>query len=63
MTLLWLALGALLCPMTLGTCMFVAHEGLLYRSRGTCVYTPWKNIEDVEKNDGRVFGRAFALAP
>lgn len=55
MTLLWLALGVLLCPITLGTCMFVAPEGLLYRSMGTCVYTPWKNIEDVEKKTMGLF--------
>lgn len=48
-TLILLGVGTLLCPMTLGTCILVAPEGLLYRSMGTCVYTPWNNIEGVEK--------------
>ncbi len=48
-SLFLLALGALWCLTTWGTWILVAPEGLLYRSPGTCVYTPWKNIEDVEK--------------
>lgn len=48
-SLVLLSLGGLLCLLTLSTCMITAPEGLLYRSMGTCVYTPWKNIEEVEK--------------
>lgn len=48
-SLFMLLLGGLLSLLTLGTCILVAPEGLLYRSMGTCVYTPWANIEDVEK--------------
>jgi hypothetical protein len=49
LSLFMLALGGLLCLTTVNTSIFVAPEGLLYRSMGTCVYTPWKNIVDVEK--------------
>jgi len=35
-----LALGALLCLVTVNTFILTAPEGLLYSSSGTCVYTP-----------------------
>ncbi len=43
-----LALGALLCLVTVNTFMLTASEGLLYSSSGTCVYTPWRNVGEVE---------------
>lgn len=44
-----LIIGGLLCLLTLNASIFVAPEGLLYCGMGTCVYTPWNNIEDTEK--------------
>ena len=33
---------------TVNTFMLTASEGLLYSSSGTCVYTPWRNVGEVE---------------
>jgi hypothetical protein len=43
-----LPLGALLCLVTVNTFILTAPEGLLYSSSGTCVYTPWRNVGEVE---------------